>query len=229
MKQPQSGKKFRRRLLVRRPFQLGVALRIAALQIPAVLVTALGLSVFYLFRLDRRTTADFDTSLLTWLAVLCVLITAWATWYSLRYTLGIAGPIHKTGRILRDIAAGRLPEQRITFRQGDQFKDLADDLNLLVASLRREPVEPWFPAANDAPAAGHRTPHDRPDPTASEAADTVSGAQPTGKPAGKPAATTTVKPQPAGKPAGKPGAGMSPEPCSAASSPTRFTIIGDAS
>jgi methyl-accepting chemotaxis protein len=56
--------------------------------------------------------------------------------FSIRFTHTIAGPAHKTGLILRQIAGGKLPEKKISFRTNDSFKELSDDLNQVIDSIR---------------------------------------------------------------------------------------------
>ncbi len=128
----------KRRYLINKKFQLGNALLIAGLQIPCVLLTGLVISSFFLFILDSRMVASFNTGLLSNMIFSLLVVSAGVAWFSIRFTHKIVGPIEKTGALLRDIARGRLPENRISFRKNDRFRELSKDLNEIVAVIKKE-------------------------------------------------------------------------------------------
>lgn len=130
-------KKTKRRYLIHKKFQLGHALIIAALQIPCILVTGMSLSWFYLIYLDSRLTASCNPGIFWVMALICLALSGAVVYFSVRLTHAVAGPVQKTGEVLRQMAEGNLPEEKIEFRKRDAFKFLADDLNLLAEALKK--------------------------------------------------------------------------------------------
>jgi methyl-accepting chemotaxis protein len=133
--------KTKRNYLTHKKFQLGHALIIAALQIPCILLTGMSLSWFYLIYLDSRLTAACNPGIFWVMALICLALSGAVIYFSIRLTHAVAGPVQKTGAVLRQMAEGHLPEEKITFRKRDAFKFLADDLNLLSEALRKNRKE----------------------------------------------------------------------------------------
>ncbi|MBU1195040.1 MAG: hypothetical protein KKE62_04250 [Proteobacteria bacterium] len=131
-------KKIKRNYLIQKKFQLGHALIIAALQIPCILLTGMILSWFYLIYLDSRLTTACNPGIFWVMAVICLALSFAVIYFSIRLTHAVAGPVQKTGAVLRQMAEGHLPEEKIEFRKKDAFKFLADDLNLLADVLKKD-------------------------------------------------------------------------------------------
>jgi hypothetical protein len=55
---------------------------------------------------------------------------------SLSYTHSIAGPVHKTIKVLKNATAGGYSDHPITFRKNDYFNDLAREINNCITKLR---------------------------------------------------------------------------------------------
>lgn len=130
--------RIKRNYIINKRFQLGCALKITAIQIPCVLVTGISLSWFYLVFMDDRMHASCNPQIFLQMLFLLFLISCGVVLFSVRLTHSIAGPVQKTGTVLRQIAKRNLPEKRIKFRKNDSFKSLADDLNHLIDSIRED-------------------------------------------------------------------------------------------
>ena len=128
----------KRRYLINKKFQLGNALLIIGLQIPCTLLTGLVLSGFFLFIVDSRMVSSFNTGLLSNMIFSLLVVSAGVAWLSIRFTHKIVGPIEKTSALLRDIARGKLPENRISFRKNDRFRELSKDLNGIVTVMKKQ-------------------------------------------------------------------------------------------
>lgn len=133
-----SNKKIKRRYLINKKYQLGNAFIVTALQIPCILVTAIALSCFYLFMVDSRMVTSCNTGLLLNMGVIILIISAATVWLSIRFTHKVVGPVEKTGALLRDIARGHLPEETVSFRKNDRFKELSKDLNEVIAVMKKK-------------------------------------------------------------------------------------------
>jgi len=48
----------------------------------------------------------------------------------------VGGPLFRIKSVLKSMADGDLPKQKISFREGDYFRELADELNRLIDRLK---------------------------------------------------------------------------------------------
>ncbi len=129
--------KFKRKVIVNPKLQLGWAFFVAVLQIPGILLTGFAMSWFYLIYLDSNLTVSCNTSSLVILAILCLLFIAGVLFFIARRTTTIAGPIKKLRIIMSEMAQGHPPEQHISFRKGDWFSELENDLNTMSRTLNQ--------------------------------------------------------------------------------------------
>jgi methyl-accepting chemotaxis protein len=74
-------------------------------------------------------------SLLKVTLIFCFLLTLLA-WISLRMSHRIAGPIYRFERVVKSVIAGDYDTTAIRLRKGDEFQELADDLNEMMDVLR---------------------------------------------------------------------------------------------
>lgn len=130
-------KKHKRKYLINKKLQLGTALLVLAIQIPCILATGLGMSWFYLIYLDDRTTSSLYRGVAAEMGVTGLSLALGVLFVSIYLTRSVAGPIIKTGMVLRELAQDRLPEKKITFRKNDWFKELAMDLNVLADRMAK--------------------------------------------------------------------------------------------
>ena len=130
--------RIKRKYMINKKFQIGNALKITAIQIPCILASIFLTSWFCLIFMDNRLYTSSNPEIFMHMFFLCILISCGVLFFSIRYTHKIAGPVHKTGLILRQIAEGNLPEKEIVFRKKDSFKDLSDDLNYMIDALKED-------------------------------------------------------------------------------------------
>ncbi|MCK5162530.1 MAG: methyl-accepting chemotaxis protein [Desulfobacula sp.] len=128
----------KRKYLINKKFQLSNALKITAIQIPCILVTGISISWFYLIFMDNRLYTDSNPGIFLHMFFLIILLSCGVIFFSIRFTHSIAGPVQKTGVVLRQIANGNLPEKKIKFRKKDSFKNLSNDLNHMIDSIRKD-------------------------------------------------------------------------------------------
>jgi methyl-accepting chemotaxis protein len=128
----------KRNYLINKKFQLGNALKITAIQIPCILASIFLTSWFNLVFMDGRLYTDSNPEIFWHIFFLILLLSCGVVFFAVRFTHSIAGPVHKTGSVLRQIATGSLPEKKIVFRKNDAFKNLSDDLNDLIDSIRKD-------------------------------------------------------------------------------------------
>ena len=138
-------KERRRRIIVKKGFQA----RILVLMVAVALFTSVmvGSTIYSLtwYQINRLMSRGVDVSftaifqavnrLLVLIlpgVVLGVLLAA--IWFSHR----IAGPLYRLGKTMRMVAQGELPPP-IKFRKHDEFQDLADDFNTILAKLKSVP------------------------------------------------------------------------------------------
>ena len=130
--------RIKRKYIVNKKFQVGNALKIIAIQIPCILTSIFLTSWFCLIFMDNRLYTSSNPGIFIHMFFLCILISCGVLFFSIRYTHSIAGPVHKTGLVLRQIAEGNLPKKKIVFRKKDSFADLSDDLNYMIDALKKE-------------------------------------------------------------------------------------------
>lgn len=135
-------KERRRRIIVKKGFQT----RILVLMVGVALFTSVmvGSTIYSLtwYQINRLMSRGVDVSftaifqavnrLLVLIlpgVVLGVLLAS--IWFSHR----IAGPLYRLGKTMRMVAQGELPPP-IKFRKHDEFQDLADDFNTILAKLK---------------------------------------------------------------------------------------------
>jgi HAMP domain-containing protein len=68
--------------------------------------------------------------------ILFWLLITFLAWFSFRLTHRIAGPIHKFRSAIQSVAKGDYNIPVIRLRKKDEFKELADDLNYMIDSLK---------------------------------------------------------------------------------------------
>lgn len=119
----------RRKSLIDKRFQLGVAGTLAAIQLLTFLAAFLAASWLYLFVLDRRMVCSHNAAFLSHLSVASAIGIALLVYWCIRRTHAIAGPIYKTRQLLQAAAGGKLPGRPIRFRKRDCFQNLAEDLS----------------------------------------------------------------------------------------------------
>jgi|LGVF01.1.fsa_nt_gb hypothetical protein len=119
----------RRKFLIDKRFQLGVAGTLAAIQLLTFLAAFLAASWLYLFVLDRRMVCSHNAAFLSHLGVASAIGIALLVYWCIRRTHAIAGPIYKTRQLLQAAAGGELPGWPVRFRKRDCFQNLAEDLN----------------------------------------------------------------------------------------------------
>jgi hypothetical protein len=130
-------KKFKRKIIVNPKLQLGWAFFVAILQLPGIVITGFVMSWFYLIYLDNNMNASCNTQALVVMAVLCLFLISAAIVFVVRRTTTVAGPVKKLQILMSEMAQGRAPENRITFRKGDWFSELENDLNAVSQSVNR--------------------------------------------------------------------------------------------
>lgn len=134
----------RKRFLVDRPLQLGLAANMILLQLVVAAVTAGVVVWFVLFALDDRLTCQLDADFVLKIAIILAFISFGVAIWGVRYTHSIAGPIFKTRMLLRSAATGGPPDPSVAFRRSDAFKELSEDLNGLFQTMRH-----WQKRLND--------------------------------------------------------------------------------
>lgn len=65
------------------------------------------------------------------------LLLTYLAWFAFRLTHRIAGPIHKFRSAIQAIAKGDYDIPVIRLRKKDEFKELADDLNYMIDTLKQ--------------------------------------------------------------------------------------------
>lgn len=133
--------KVRRSALINKRFQFGTAGILAVIQLLTFVTAFLAASWLYLFVLDRRMVCDHNTAFLGHLGVAGALAIAVLIAWCIRRTHAIAGPIYKTRQLMRAAAGGELPALPVRFRKGDCFKELADDLNACLETMKNLQTE----------------------------------------------------------------------------------------
>ena len=78
---------------------------------------------------------EWNFSLLKAILVFYVLLTLLA-WISFRMSHRIAGPIYRFERVVKSVIAGDYDMTAIQLRKGDEFRELANDLNEMMDALR---------------------------------------------------------------------------------------------
>lgn len=128
----------RRNYLVNKRFQLACAGNMLLLQFLGALATAFAVSWVYYFVVDDQLVstpkAPFFVKVVTILVFMAIGMLIW----TIRHTHAIAGPVFKTGKLLREAAAGSFPKEPVRFRRGDCFHFLADDLNQSLNAMKRD-------------------------------------------------------------------------------------------
>jgi len=79
--------------------------------------------------------SGWNFSLLKAILVFYVLLTLLA-WISFRMSHRIAGPIYRFERVVKSVIAGDYDMTAIQLRKGDEFQELANDLNKMMDALR---------------------------------------------------------------------------------------------
>jgi len=128
----------RRTYLINRPFQFGHMANLLLLQVLGVAVSGGVVAWISLFVLNRRLVCGLDTAFVIKIGIILAFMVVGVIFWAVRSSHAIAGPIWKTGKIMRLAAAGELPAQSVGFRRGDAFKELETDLNLLLDSIRAD-------------------------------------------------------------------------------------------
>ena len=77
----------------------------------------------------------WNFSLLKAIVIFYVLLTLLA-WISIRMSHRIAGPIYRFERVVKSVIAGDYDMTAIRLRKGDEFRELANDLNEMMDALR---------------------------------------------------------------------------------------------
>ena len=133
----------RRRLIVRKRFQL----RYAALIFSAILLSALvsGYTIYYNLWLllgeklsnvyPQGRLVDIFRSVNIRLTINMVLVSVACIGISIVTSHKIAGPVHRIIKFLKDVTESSNYSQRITLRKKDELKDLAEAINNLVDKL----------------------------------------------------------------------------------------------
>ncbi len=78
---------------------------------------------------------EWSFSLLKAILIFYVLLTLLA-WISFRMSHRIAGPIYRFERVVKSVIAGDYDMTAIRLRKGDEFQELANDLNKMMDALR---------------------------------------------------------------------------------------------
>jgi methyl-accepting chemotaxis protein len=79
--------------------------------------------------------SGWNFSLLKAIIIFYVLLTLLA-WISFRMSHRIAGPIYRFERVVKSVIAGDYDITAIRLRKGDEFQELANDLNKMMDALR---------------------------------------------------------------------------------------------
>jgi hypothetical protein len=133
-----TSRKKRRQYFINKPFQLAVAGNMLIIVALATAVCSAGVSLLFIYVLNPLLTGSLtDRPYLIKMGVILTCIAAGVVFWTIRRTHAIAGPIDKTRKILREAAEGRFPQQPVTFRRGDAFRGLAEDLNHCLAAMQK--------------------------------------------------------------------------------------------
>ncbi len=142
-------------MVVHRPFQRGLMLRFVGFVVGGITISFLVMSVYYFFRYSQSD-LDFtfyfvtgeiggglrETTLMALvfpsLVVSALLSGGFTLFFALRYSNRIAGPLFNLRRVIRRVRQGKLPE-RVRFRKGDEFQELAAEMTKTLAWLRERP------------------------------------------------------------------------------------------
>ena len=141
----------RRRYLINKKIQLRYA--VIAIWVIAVTTILVGIIVYYTIwsaLLSKYISgspelislqAEIDSILgkrLIWVGGFLLLIGAWLEiWFLHR----IVGPLYRIERTIKEAAEGKFPERPIKLRTKDFYRSLAEALNKLFASLKKNPPD----------------------------------------------------------------------------------------
>jgi methyl-accepting chemotaxis protein len=126
----------RRHYLIHGPFQLGHLVRIALNLTVVGLAVALAAAWFFLVFLEERLVCQVNARYLVHVLLVLGAFQLVALVFSLLYTHRIAGPVYRVRKVLREAAAGRMPDRPIVLRKRDLFKELAEDLNRCMETMK---------------------------------------------------------------------------------------------
>jgi methyl-accepting chemotaxis protein len=137
MSQDAQWKNRRRHYLINKPFQFGYLWRHALIGLLALAGSIV--LIFFLFMMQFSQNRVYHgpwSEALAWnVALLALLLVAFAVYRGIMQSHRIAGPAYHLSRICRKIIKGDLSE-KVHLRKHDQLKDLADDFNTMIEHLR---------------------------------------------------------------------------------------------
>jgi hypothetical protein len=128
----------RRNYLINKRFQLACAGNMLLLQFLCIVGTVLIVSWVYYFVLDNHLVCTLNASFFTKMGIIFMFMAIGMLLWTLRHTHAIAGPVFKTGKLLKEAAKGNFPEHPVPFRKGDWFDFLAHDLNQCLNVMKRD-------------------------------------------------------------------------------------------
>ena len=144
----------RRTYIVDRSFQYAFMARFTGMVVSGILLAFLILTGWFLVKYSRSDlamkffyiTGEPGSSLkqtnlmnlvIPSLAVSAVLSCIFTLAFGLFYSHRIAGPIYNLKKALREVRGGKV-DRVVKFRKGDEFHDLAEEINKTIAWVRRK-------------------------------------------------------------------------------------------
>ena len=138
------GRNRRRKYMINRRFQVYWVGRIFIIAFAVFVSFALSLGLYFITPTSMEMPepdeaymfgSGWNFSLLKAILVFYVLLTLLA-WISFRMSHRIAGPIYRFERVVKSAIAGDYDMTAIRLRKGDEFQELANDLNKMMDALR---------------------------------------------------------------------------------------------